>query len=367
SLSRSQMESIGGTIYNYSNITSVGTVMETIAQGPTVNDILNQVGIDPASAQTLNLRTTDGSAVNNWFTSLNMNTWVNSSRYYYPNLRGNYDNKTGEVLPLPSASAGSSAVPAIIAIRSYATKSPSEKITASQMGESESYRFCAGQPHITEGVSNTAVTSASSAKWIYGIDVTLFGSPKDATSLSLNINNPNVKVGSIQKISAVIKGQELFEDLVSQKLKWKSSDTSIATVDANGNVTVHKIGVVTITATTENGISQSITLNGKAGKPKAEGKGSGNTSDIKTGTGNSNDKNKKEAVGDSKNDSNKASAIAMEEIVLTASTAPEVSEETISLPPEDRGAGALGKAGGMAGLCLASGGIWQIIRFRKQL
>ena len=51
---------------------------------------------------------------------------------------------------------------------------------------------------------------------------------------------------------------------VSGRLKWTSSNGKIAVVDDEGNVTILKEGTVTITATTENGISRSVTINGTA-------------------------------------------------------------------------------------------------------
>lgn len=48
------------------------------------------------------------------------------------------------------------------------------------------------------------------------------------------------------------------EDATAETLKWTSSDESIATVATDGTVSFIKTGMVTITATTENGLSDSI-------------------------------------------------------------------------------------------------------------
>lgn len=266
-LSRSQLESLGTSTYKYENVTRVGTVMGTIARGPSIRSVLDAAGIDIGSAQVINLRTTDGDQQeNNWFVSLNMNEWVNKTRYYYPNLRANYECRNPEVLPLEGSTKGRKEVPAILAIKSYSSKSSKETLEASSMHSRDSYRFCTGQGLVTEGKATTDVSSMNSAKWIFGIDVTLYGSPSEATGLALNLQDPDVKVGSQEKITATVTGQELFEDKVQAKLKWSSSDPSIASVDQNGVVTIHKKGKVTITATTENGISKSITINGVAKK-----------------------------------------------------------------------------------------------------
>ncbi|MEG0157425.1 MAG: Ig-like domain-containing protein, partial [Anaerovoracaceae bacterium] len=264
---RSELEALGTAEYRYSNITSFGTVMEIVARGVTVTEILSAAGIDPGSVETLNFRTTDGTQVNNWFVSLSMGKWVYGNRYYYPNLRGNYQTQEQQVLPGEGALSGAISVPSILAIESCETKSPTAVIDGTMMDTESSYRFCAGQGPLSEGIPSSDVTSNNSAQWIYGIDVTLRGSPGEATGVSLKIDDPNVKVGSQKKITAIIQGHELFEDKVNGTLTWSSSDESIATVDGEGNVTVHKEGAVTITATTENGISRSVTINGVGQMP----------------------------------------------------------------------------------------------------
>ena len=284
-ITRADMELLaqeeGSVIYNYSNVTRVGTVMGTIARGPTVAGVLEAAGIDYSSVQTLNLRTTDGTKVNNWFVSLNMDQWVRADRYYYPYLRGNYERVedeegmedyetgmiTGAVRPGTGALRGRAPVPAILAIESFTTKDPGEVIDETMMDESASYRFCAGQTLMTEGTDCRDYSSMNSAMWIFGIDVTLSGKPADATGLDLTTPDPkSLVVGSKAQMGYRIYGQELFDDKVSGKLKWKSSNPSVAKVSANGVVTILKAGTVTITATTPNGISKSVTIKCRSGK-----------------------------------------------------------------------------------------------------
>lgn len=274
-LTREDLENLDTPTYLYSNVTRVGTVMETIARGPTIYDVLEAAGIDAGSVQTLNLRTTDGHQVNNWFVSLNMDEWVNKSRWYYPNLRGKYEGtETDE--GIPGITAGEDAltdrreVPAILAIESYATKDPKEAIDETDMTKKESYRFCAGQTTILPDTICIDYSSMNSAQSVFGIDVTLFGSPEDATGLELSLDDGNLVVGSKKQIGYRIFGSELFDDKVNGTLTWTSSDPSIATVDENGMVTILKPGEVTITATTANGISQSVTINAKAKEEEKE-------------------------------------------------------------------------------------------------
>ena len=45
-----------------------------------------------------------------------------------------------------------------------------------------------------------------------------------------------------------------------QGVTWKSSNTKIASIDAEGNVTFHKTGTVTITATATDGSNKKVTF-----------------------------------------------------------------------------------------------------------
>ena len=274
-LTREDLESLDTPTYLYSNVTRVGTVMETIARGPTIYDVLGAAGIDAGSVQTLNLRTTDGHEVNNWFISLNMDEWVNQTRWYYPNLRSKYKGtETAEGIPgiiaQEDALTDRQEVPAILAIESYATKDPKETINDTDMTEEESYRFCTWQTTILPDTICIDYSSMNSAQSVFGIDVTLSGSPEDATGLELSLDNSNLLVGSRKQIGYHIFGNELFDDKVNGTLTWTSSDPSIATVDENGLVTVLKPGEVIITATTASGISQSVTIHAKAKEEEKE-------------------------------------------------------------------------------------------------
>nr|MCR4670744.1 Ig-like domain-containing protein [Saccharofermentans sp.] len=64
----------------------------------------------------------------------------------------------------------------------------------------------------------------------------------DPVSLKLDKSSVNILCGKTDTIKAVVKGTK-------DKVTWKSSNTKIATVDANGKVTAKMAGSVTITAT----------------------------------------------------------------------------------------------------------------------
>ncbi len=79
--------------------------------------------------------------------------------------------------------------------------------------------------------------------------VTVKGKFVDVTSIILNENTANLKVGE----SCTLIGTVLPKDATNKKVIWNSSNKEIATVDEAGKVTGIKEGTATITAATEDG------------------------------------------------------------------------------------------------------------------
>lgn len=77
-------------------------------------------------------------------------------------------------------------------------------------------------------------------KWIYEVSYT------KVTGVSLNTTYTNLNVGNTLKLTATISPANAD----NKGVKWSTSDSSIASVDQNGNVTALKAGVVTITVVT---------------------------------------------------------------------------------------------------------------------
>ena len=73
--------------------------------------------------------------------------------------------------------------------------------------------------------------------------------PVHVTSVSLDKTEASLKVGSTLKLNATVNPS----DATNKSVTWSSSDTSIATVDADGNVTAKKAGNVVITVKSNDG------------------------------------------------------------------------------------------------------------------
>ncbi len=87
----------------------------------------------------------------------------------------------------------------------------------------------------TEDGGKTAACAVSVAGAVSGVTL-------NKTELALKVDE-----------SVVLKATVLPENALNKKVTWKSSDTKVATVDANGKVAAVAPGTATITATTEDG------------------------------------------------------------------------------------------------------------------
>ena len=79
--------------------------------------------------------------------------------------------------------------------------------------------------------------------------VTVKSKPVAATGISLNKESLSLKTGESETLIATVSP----DNATNKAVAWESSDDTVATVDDNGKVTAVKKGVVTITATTEDG------------------------------------------------------------------------------------------------------------------
>lgn len=265
SFTADELQSMGAAVYRYTNVTDVGTVLQIVAVGPPLLNVIEAADIDINSIKMITFKTTDGYSRN-----FDVGKHLTSARYYYPNLPKNYerDSDAQTLVPLEGSLADAQQVPSILALKSESTKNPNRVLSDEEMDLDEAFRFCLGQTPLQEGLETIPgydggdVNAMDSAQFIYGMDITLYGSP--VKGIHLDIDETNLKVGSEKKISAVIDGDELFADefgFTADNLTWSSSAPDIVSVSEDGTITVLKEGTAVITATAPNGMTASVTIN----------------------------------------------------------------------------------------------------------
>ena len=116
---------------------------------------------------------------------------------------------------------------------------------------------------LKEGSATITVTTKDGSKTATcKVTVSKPASTISVTGVSLNKTSLSLTVGGSQSLSATVSPSNASDKSVS----WKSSDTSVATVDGSGNVKAVKAGTATITVTTKDG-SKTATCKVTVSKP----------------------------------------------------------------------------------------------------
>ncbi len=229
----SDLDALPQVRQSYTFIDSMPAVSIDSAVGVKLTDLLADAGIDVNSVQKIYFYASD--IKTGWYQCLDKTYLLDTTRYYYPNLPSNWDYETQK--PLPGAAAGAIQVPALIAYKDNWQRY-ADTPDFSVYDTSTRFRLLFGQSNSSE------VTAPQSAKWVHAIEVMLGGMPPAGVTLDQNM--VDLKVGSTVRLTASVDPYEATEKSVS----WSSSDTSIATVDKNGLVTVVGEGTATITVST---------------------------------------------------------------------------------------------------------------------
>lgn len=121
---------------------------------------------------------------------------------------------------------------------------------------------------LTAGTTSVTVTytysGKTASKTITGLSVSSVEIP--VTSVKINNSVTNFTVGGTCNLDVTV----LPSNATNRSLTYKSNNTSVATVDGNGKVTFKATGSATITATSNNGKSDTITFNVSSSKIDVE-------------------------------------------------------------------------------------------------
>ena len=132
--------------------------------------------------------------------------------------------------------------------------SSSGKSSTSSTGSGTSSGSSSSSSSSSSTSSGSSSTSSSSSKTSTFVPSTIA-----VTEIQIEEKIEDMEIGENEKLTATITPSNATDKIVT----WKSSNESIATVDSTGEVSAKKSGVVSITATTSNGKSSTITINVK--------------------------------------------------------------------------------------------------------
>jgi hypothetical protein len=235
---------------DYTFIDNMPSVVIDHVAGVRLSDIMDAAGIDLNSIQTFYFWTNDKTS--SYYTSFPKTEIIDTPRYVFYSLPENYG--TGEDGGNEEATSFGERVDTVIALADDWNRCIAGAVFGSDymnLNTNTRFRLIFGQ---TDSFTRTA---SRSAKWIHEIIVELGGAP----TLTLDASVLELEVGSVFRTEASISAADsAIAD--NAEIEWSSGDESVATVDEEGNISVHKEGTAVITASFM-GVTASVTVNGK--------------------------------------------------------------------------------------------------------
>lgn len=102
------------------------------------------------------------------------------------------------------------------------------------------------------GTTTISATASNGVSTSFELNVQI----REVEAVVITADNPVVSLGAKMLLTATVSP----ENATFQEVTWKSSDETLLTVSENGEVTALGCGVVTVTATSSNGVSNTIEI-----------------------------------------------------------------------------------------------------------
>jgi hypothetical protein len=241
---------------DYTFIDNMPSVVIDHVAGVRLSDLMEAAGIDLGSVETFYFYTLDKTS--DYYTSYSKSELIDTQRYCYYSLPDNFDDEEGTGNEY--ATLDGTPVDTVIALADDWNRCIAGATFGSDylnLNTNTRFRLCFGQTNSYER------TASRSAKWIHKIVVELGGAP----TLDLDASVLDGEVGSVLRTEPSISADSAVA--ANATISWSSSDTSVAVVDENGNITITGEGTAVITATMD-GASASVTVTGKKGAEAVE-------------------------------------------------------------------------------------------------
>ena len=132
---------------SYSSLDAMSSPVKILAEGITVNNLLQALDIPVSDVVSMRLSSSDG-----WQHSFSSEEYLNSSRYYYNGIVDGYDTESGDPPEfIADTDQNKQQVPIVLALKSYEGRFENEPQSGS-LTENNGIRFCFGQVAITDKV-----------------------------------------------------------------------------------------------------------------------------------------------------------------------------------------------------------------------
>ena len=117
------------------------------------------------------------------------------------------------------------------------------------------YNRKTGEYHYHNGGGSSSSSSGSSSS---SSSSSTYSAPKTVYATKVNVSNMPSSINSGDSVK--LNGSAYPSNAEDQSISWESSDSSVATVDSNGNLTAVGVGTVVISAKTSRGTTSKFNL-----------------------------------------------------------------------------------------------------------